>query len=57
MEAQVWPHSSRVCVCSIFELSSGDDSVGYYIQPTVILTKDPRSITMRDEIFGPVMTV
>ena len=57
MEAQVWPRSSRVCVRSIFELSAGDDSVGYYIQPTVILTKDPRSITMRDEIFGPVMTV
>ncbi|KAL6307157.1 delta-1-pyrroline-5-carboxylate dehydrogenase [Sparassis latifolia] len=36
---------------------SGDDSVGYYVQPTVILTKDPKSITMREEIFGPVLTV
>lgn len=34
-----------------------DDSVGYYVQPTVILTKDPNSITMQEEIFGPVLTV
>ncbi|KAI9467304.1 delta-1-pyrroline-5-carboxylate dehydrogenase [Lactarius psammicola] len=36
---------------------SADDSKGYFVQPTVILTKDPRSITMREEIFGPVVTV
>ncbi|TFK62107.1 delta-1-pyrroline-5-carboxylate dehydrogenase [Pluteus cervinus] len=36
---------------------SGDDSKGYFIQPTVILTKDPRSVTMVEEIFGPVLTV
>lgn len=36
---------------------SGDDSKGYYVQPTVILTKDPKSVTMVDEIFGPVLTV
>lgn len=36
---------------------SGDDSKGYFIQPTVIITKDPKSITMREEIFGPVITV
>lgn len=36
---------------------TGDDSQGYFTQPTVILTKDPRSVTMREEIFGPVVTV
>ncbi|PPR04647.1 hypothetical protein CVT24_011865 [Panaeolus cyanescens] len=36
---------------------TGDDSKGYFIQPTVILTKDPKSVTMVDEIFGPVVTV
>jgi len=36
---------------------SGDDSQGFFIQPTVILTQDPKSITMREEIFGPVVTV
>ncbi|KAI5479736.1 delta-1-pyrroline-5-carboxylate dehydrogenase [Pseudohyphozyma bogoriensis] len=36
---------------------SGDDSKGYYVQPTVIVTKDPKSVTMVEEIFGPVLTV
>lgn len=36
---------------------SWDDSKGYFIQPTVIVTKDPKSITMVEELFGPVMTV
>ncbi|KAL0950275.1 hypothetical protein HGRIS_010255 [Hohenbuehelia grisea] len=35
---------------------TGDDSKGYFVKPTVILTKDPKSITMREEIFGPVIT-
>lgn len=34
-----------------------DKSKGYFIEPTVILTKDPSSITMCEEIFGPVLTV
>ena len=34
-----------------------DDSEGYFIQPTVVLTKNPRSKLMSEEIFGPVLTV
>lgn len=34
-----------------------DGSKGYFIQPTVIVTKDPKSVTMVEEIFGPVVTV
>ena len=34
-----------------------DKSKGYFIEPTVILTKDPQSITMCEEIFGPVITI
>jgi 1-pyrroline-5-carboxylate dehydrogenase len=34
-----------------------DKSKGYFVEPTVILTKDPSSITMCEEIFGPVLTV
>jgi 1-pyrroline-5-carboxylate dehydrogenase len=34
-----------------------DDSEGYFVQPTVILTKNPRVKTMEEEIFGPVLTV
>jgi 1-pyrroline-5-carboxylate dehydrogenase len=34
-----------------------DDSVGYFIEPTVILTGNPHFRTMEEEIFGPVMTI
>lgn len=34
-----------------------DDSKGYFIQPTVILTTDPNYTTMCTELFGPVLTV
>ena len=34
-----------------------DDSVGYFIEPTVILAVDPQFKTMVEEIFGPVLTV
>jgi len=34
-----------------------DDSKGYYIEPTVILTSNPHFRTMEEEIFGPVMTI
>lgn len=34
-----------------------DKSKGYFIEPTIIETKDPSSITMCEEIFGPVLTV
>ncbi|TFK46931.1 delta-1-pyrroline-5-carboxylate dehydrogenase 1, partial [Heliocybe sulcata] len=36
---------------------TGDDSTGYFVQPTVIFTKDPKMVTMVEEIFGPVLTV
>ncbi len=35
----------------------GDKSKGYFIEPTVIVTENPRYITLHDEIFGPVMTI
>lgn len=34
-----------------------DDSKGYFIEPTVILAKDPHFKTMEEEIFGPVLTI
>ena len=34
-----------------------DKSKGYFIEPTVIVTKDPLSLTMCEEIFGPVITI
>ena len=41
----------------IIEGGKADDSVGYFIQPTVILAKDPHYRTMVEEIFGPVLTI
>ncbi len=34
-----------------------DKSNGYFIEPTVLLTKNPKSLTMVEEIFGPVLTI
>jgi len=34
-----------------------DDSVGYFIEPTTIVTQDPNFKTMTEEIFGPVLTI
>jgi len=34
-----------------------DDSKGYFIEPTVILTSNPHYVTMEEELFGPVLTI
>ena len=34
-----------------------DDSVGYFIEPTVVVSRDPKSKLMAEEIFGPVLTI
>ena len=34
-----------------------DDSVGYFIEPTIIITQNPKFRTMCEEIFGPVLTI
>lgn len=34
-----------------------DKKEGYFIEPTVLLTKDPNYVTMEEEIFGPVLTI
>jgi 1-pyrroline-5-carboxylate dehydrogenase len=34
-----------------------DDSRGYFIEPTIVLTTDPQFKTMQEEIFGPVLTI
>jgi len=33
-----------------------DDSTGYFIEPTLILTNNPEFKTLKEEIFGPVLT-
>ncbi|MFZ5554588.1 MAG: L-glutamate gamma-semialdehyde dehydrogenase [Bacteroidota bacterium] len=34
-----------------------DKSKGYFIEPTIIQTKDPMYVTMCEELFGPVLTI
>ncbi len=34
-----------------------DKSKGYFVEPTVILTSDPKYTTMCTELFGPVVTI
>ncbi|MFV1959321.1 MAG: aldehyde dehydrogenase family protein, partial [Planctomycetota bacterium] len=34
-----------------------DRSVGWFVEPTVILCEDPRFKTMEEEIFGPVLSI
>ncbi|MCB0697793.1 MAG: L-glutamate gamma-semialdehyde dehydrogenase [Chitinophagaceae bacterium] len=34
-----------------------DSSKGWYIEPTIIEAKDPKYVTMCEEIFGPVLTI
>ena len=36
---------------------TSDDSVGFFIDPTVIVTSNPHFKTIEEEIFGPVMTI
>ncbi|MDX1828576.1 MAG: L-glutamate gamma-semialdehyde dehydrogenase [Lutibacter sp.] len=34
-----------------------DDSKGYFIEPTVIVTTNPQYVTMYTELFGPIITI
>lgn len=34
-----------------------DKSKGYFIEPTILVTKDPNYVTMCEELFGPVLTI
>lgn len=34
-----------------------DKSKGYFIEPTVLVVKDPKYVTMCEELFGPVLTI
>ncbi len=46
--------------CPDCEIAMGgrcDDSTGYFVEPTVVLTTDPHCRLMEEEIFGPVLTV
>ena len=43
--------------CKIITGGNNDDKNGWFIEPTIILTENPNSETMIEEIFGPVLTI
>lgn len=36
---------------------NGDDSKGYFIEPTIFIDADPKARIMQEEIFGPVLAI
>ena len=47
-------------LCDEVEIIAGgnyDKSQGYFIEPTILVTTNPRYVTMSEELFGPVLTV
>lgn len=43
--------------CRIIAGGNFDKTKGYFIEPTVIQTSDPKYVTMCEELFGPVLTI
>jgi 1-pyrroline-5-carboxylate dehydrogenase len=43
--------------CEVVVGGNSDDSEGWFIEPTIIVTSDPKAESMVEEIFGPVLTV
>lgn len=35
----------------------GDKATGWFVEPTIIVTTDPKFVTMQEEIFSPVLTI
>jgi 1-pyrroline-5-carboxylate dehydrogenase len=50
-------HAAESDMVEIIAGGKYDKSKGYFIEPTVLLSKDPQYVTMCEEIFGPVLTV
>jgi 1-pyrroline-5-carboxylate dehydrogenase len=50
-------HAKKSNSLSIVAGGEYDDSKGYFIQPTIVQTTNPKDKIMTEEIFGPVLTV
>ncbi|HWN44003.1 MAG TPA: L-glutamate gamma-semialdehyde dehydrogenase [Thermoanaerobaculia bacterium] len=50
-------HAKNNSEYEILTGGNGDKSDGYFIEPTVVVTTDPKARLMTHEIFGPVLTV
>ncbi len=47
----------RDAACTVLAGGEASDQKGFFIDPTIIETTDPKHLLMRDELFGPVLTV
>jgi 1-pyrroline-5-carboxylate dehydrogenase len=50
-------HAKNAADAEIITGGNCDASKGYFIEPTTIVTSNPRFKTMEEEIFGPVLTI
>uniref|UniRef100_A0A8C0EZE0 Delta-1-pyrroline-5-carboxylate dehydrogenase, mitochondrial n=2 Tax=Strigidae TaxID=30459 RepID=A0A8C0EZE0_BUBBB len=50
-------HAKKSSNLTILAGGGCDDSVGYFIEPCIVESKDPQDPIMKEEIFGPVLTV
>jgi len=50
-------HAKSSPNCSIVAGGGFDESVGYFIEPTIVQTTTPEDKIFQEEIFGPVVTV
>jgi 1-pyrroline-5-carboxylate dehydrogenase len=50
-------HAKASSEAEILAGGNGDKSEGYFIEPTIVLTTNPKLKLMQEEIFGPVVTV
>jgi 1-pyrroline-5-carboxylate dehydrogenase len=50
-------HAKNDKSCTILTGGNYDKSKGFFIEPTVVQTLNPRYKTMQEEIFGPVLTI
>ena len=50
-------HAKSSTEAEILAGGNGDKSKGYFIEPTLIQTTDPKFKLMQEEIFGPVVTL
>lgn len=41
----------------IIEGGKCDKTIGFFVEPTIILTRNPYYLTMKEELFGPILTV
>jgi 1-pyrroline-5-carboxylate dehydrogenase len=57
LESYIKQAKKKGGVTKIWVGGNCDKSQGYFIEPTIIETTDPKYVTMSEELFGPVLTI